>query len=238
MPSQTSLNTLAAAALATLALAGCGSSNTTSTQNNAQTSQPTTATPTTATTTTSPATPTTTTPTATPPTPTNQPTTQTPNTPKQHRLPRVEKITLTSPALNSANVLAPRYTCDGTNTSPPIRWSGIPAGTSELQLDILNLTPVNGTLYFDWAIAGINPTLHEIPAGKLPPATITGTNSNGQTKYSLCPPNGKAEAYVAVLFALPHHTNPKPGYNAFTQRLKTLHEAPYEALLSFTYGKK
>jgi phosphatidylethanolamine-binding protein (PEBP) family uncharacterized protein len=216
-------------AIIMIALAGCGSSSTSSTNTEASLPKAVASTPAaTATETTASKPPVaSTSTTATPPT-------RAIKAPREH-LARIEKVEVSSSAVNKASLLEAHYTCDGSNISLPLRWSGIPAGTAELALFIVNLSPVNGKLFFDWAVAGLNPALHEIPAGKLPPGAVVGANSNGQTHYSLCPPNGKAEAYVAALIAVPHQLGAKPGFNALALRVKALHEAQYQGLLQFVY---
>lgn len=155
--------------------------------------------------------------------------------PKKEHLPRVEKVEVTSPALSPHGVLATRYTCQGANTSLPITWKGIPPGTKELMLDIINMAPINGQLYIDWSVAHLNPSLHGLQAGHLPPGATTGTNSTHTTKYTICPPKHTTGQYVIVLFALPH-TLPTPnGYNATNLRTQALQTSNYENFQLLTY---
>ena len=43
-------------------------------------------------------------------------------------------LLLTSPAFTHGSPIPPRYTCDGEDVSPPLEWSGVPAGTRSLAL--------------------------------------------------------------------------------------------------------
>ena len=43
-------------------------------------------------------------------------------------------LILTSLAFNAGGSMPPDYTCDGTNVSPPLSWSGVPRGTRSLAL--------------------------------------------------------------------------------------------------------
>ena len=43
-------------------------------------------------------------------------------------------FTITSPAFDQDGEIPARYTCEGENISPPLEWSGIPAGTESLVL--------------------------------------------------------------------------------------------------------
>jgi len=60
-------------------------------------------------------------------------------------------MTLASPSVHATGAtttdLPGRYTCDGPNTSPALRWKGTPADTAELALFAINLQPVDGKLF-------------------------------------------------------------------------------------------
>ena len=51
----------------------------------------------------------------------------------------------------------------------------------------MNIAPVAGKLFVDWAVAGIDPALSGIEAGKLPKGSIVGTNSLGKQGYRNLP---------------------------------------------------
>ena len=220
--------TTLAAILATIALliAGCGSTNTTTTTTATTASQPTNTTPPTSTPATNPTTPTST---------STQPAKTETGNAEEGGIPTEAKIVLSSPAVAAEANLPSKYTCDGQNTPLPLRWKGIPPGTKELTLDILKTQPVNGKLYYAWAITGLKPNTTGINPPTLPPGTITGTNSDGHTTYNICPPKGKPETYVAVLFALTHHIPTQQGFNPKTLRKQALHTAKYEAILPIKY---
>ncbi|HSZ68921.1 MAG TPA: YbhB/YbcL family Raf kinase inhibitor-like protein [Solirubrobacteraceae bacterium] len=157
---------------------------------------------------------------------------------KEEVAPHNERIVLTSPVIPSEGAIPSRYTCDGKDISPPLRWREIPPGTSELMLDVLKTKPVNGQLYFAWAVTGLKPTLPGLNAGKLPAGAIVGTNSAGHRGYHLCQPKGTDEGYVIALFALPHHIAAKPGFNAAALRLTAEHTAKYQALYIVNYERR
>jgi len=146
-------------------------------------------------------------------------------TPEQRREATVVNMTLESPSsLPSAGgpgALSARYTCDGKNVSPALRWRGVPQGTAELALFVMNLQPVDGKLFFDWAVAGLDPEMEEIEAGKLPKDAVVGRNSFGKTGYEICPEDG-SETYIFTLFALPKKLSPAQGFDPFALR-KAMH---------------
>jgi phosphatidylethanolamine-binding protein (PEBP) family uncharacterized protein len=160
------------------------------------------------------------------------------STPAQLSKLAVADIQLTSPAIDTATggpaIIASQYTCQGSDRSPALHWQGIPAGTAELALFAISTTPVDNKLFFDWALAGINPSQNGIPAGQLPAGAIPGRNSYGTATYKLCPPNGKPETYVFALFALPKTLHPTAGFDPATLRKQALHTAHHSGLLIAT----
>src|SRR5947207_2174390 len=43
-------------------------------------------------------------------------------------------LTITSPAFQPGGTIPAKYTCDGANISPPLKWTGVPPGTKSLAL--------------------------------------------------------------------------------------------------------
>jgi len=147
-------------------------------------------------------------------------------------------IEVTSPA--SSGLLASRYTCDGADVPFPISWNVVPRGTVEQDLVIFSVRPgKSGKLTTVWAIAGLKPTVRHVSSAKLPSSVIVGRNSRGQTRYSLCPPRGKTEQYVALLYPLPRHVPVSSGFNArelWSQKLAKL--ASHEGQLAVSYERR
>ena len=157
-------------------------------------------------------------------------------TPQQRKKATTASLTLESPAFKGGTALPARFTCDAKNTSPPLRWPAVPAGTGELVLIALNLLPVEGALFFDWAVAGLDPSLTELKEGELPQGAILGTNSFGKRAYGLCPPSkGKEERYLFMLYAIPEALNPKPGFDPLQLREEVLAEHGDVGLLATSY---
>lgn len=159
-------------------------------------------------------------------------------TPQEEAEATVADISLTSPALmGSGASLPPQYTCDGKDTWPALRWQGVPPGTEELILFAMNSKPLEGKLFFDWALAGIEAGTEEIEAGKLPKGAIAGRNGFGQTGYSLCPAEGETETYVFALFALTEALSPAKGFDPRQLRLEVLDVSGNVGLLAATYSR-
>ncbi len=161
-------------------------------------------------------------------------------TPQQRQEATVASMILQSPSSQSSGggpqALPATYTCDGPGTSPALRWQGVPPGTAELVLLTMNIQPVAGKLFFDWAAAGLSPDLEEIEAGRLPKGAIVGRNSFGKAGYEICPESG-AETYMFALFALPKKLSPAPGFDPSTLRKEVLDASGNVGLLALSYGR-
>jgi len=125
-------------------------------------------------------------------------------------------IGVTVPDLLRGGFIAALHTCDRGDVSLPVRWSGVPHGTAELALFLLSFQPTHGKLFFDWAVAGINPKLHGLTAGRLPPGAVVGRSSFGRSDYSICPPRGTRESYAVKVIALQRKIQARPGFSALT----------------------
>jgi phosphatidylethanolamine-binding protein (PEBP) family uncharacterized protein len=162
-------------------------------------------------------------------------------TPTERAQATVADISMTSPALEAAtgssSALPAAYTCDGAGSWPALQWHGIPPGTVELALFAINVAPVEGKLFFDWAVAGLDPSLEGLEAGRLPKGAITGRNGYGHTDYEICPPEGKAETYVFLLFALPKSLSPSKGFDARQLRDEALQLSGNAGLLAASYTR-
>jgi phosphatidylethanolamine-binding protein (PEBP) family uncharacterized protein len=161
-------------------------------------------------------------------------------TPQQRREATVADMVLQSPssgpAVGGVQRLSARYTCDGENTSPALRWKGVPEGTAELVLFAMNTQPVAGKLFFDWAVAGLSPELNELAAGKLPRGAIVGRNSFGKTAYGVCPESG-SETYILTLFALPRKLSPSRGFDPLALRKAVTETSGNVGLLALGYAR-
>lgn len=166
--------------------------------------------------------------------------TEQPPTPEQVAHATVADISLQSPAIvasgGSPGRLAAPYTCDGKDSWPALDWGGVPAGTEELILYAMNVQPVEGQLFVDWAVAGLDPSLEEIGAGELPKGAVVGKNGFGETGYSLCPP-GNGEIYMFALYALPRSLSLDRGFDAREVRKRILDASGDVGLLPAVYER-
>ena len=119
-------------------------------------------------------------------------------------------LALTSSAFMHNGAIPKQYTCQGSDISVPLAWSGLPAKTKSLALIIDDpdapdpaapkLTWVHWVLYnIPPAAAGLK---EAIKAGELPKGTLEGLNDWKRTGYGgPCPPIGR-HRYFHKLYAL------------------------------------
>ncbi|MGB5335356.1 MAG: YbhB/YbcL family Raf kinase inhibitor-like protein [Woeseiaceae bacterium] len=117
---------------------------------------------------------------------------------------------LTSPAFQNGESIPPPYTCDGKDVSPPLAWSGVPAGTNSLALIVNDPDapdPAAPTMVWDhWVLYNLPPATRSlaenIREADLPGGTLQGVNDWKRTGYGgPCPPIGR-HRYFFRLYAL------------------------------------
>jgi phosphatidylethanolamine-binding protein (PEBP) family uncharacterized protein len=114
-------------------------------------------------------------------------------------------IPFRSPAI-VGKTLPAKYTCDGKDIPPTLEWGAVPAGTKEVALFVLGLTPTQSggsAIAINWAVAGVDANLHRLAAGHLPKGTDVGVNSDGSHSYRICPVRGTRKAYEFTVYAVP-----------------------------------
>jgi Raf kinase inhibitor-like YbhB/YbcL family protein len=110
------------------------------------------------------------------------------------------KMTVTSPEFGQGVPIPHQYTCHGPGETPPLDWSGAPAGTRALALVMDDAdAPISPYIY--WIVFNISPATRDIQAGRLPPGAQVADNSKGTVGYSPpCPAHG--HEYRFSIYAL------------------------------------
>ncbi len=99
------------------------------------------------------------------------------------------------------------HTCDGDDTSPPLRWDEIPKATVTFALIMEDPDAPMGT-FTHWILYNIPSDVNEIERiipvkKKLPNGAIHGKNDFGKYGYGgPCPPKGEEHRYFFRIFAL------------------------------------
>lgn len=110
------------------------------------------------------------------------------------------QMTVTSPEFGQGVPIPHQYTCYGAGETPPLDWSGAPAGTKALALVMDDAdAPISPYIY--WIVFDISPATRDIQAGRLPPGAQVAGNSKGTVGYSPpCP--GRSHEYRFNIYAL------------------------------------
>ncbi len=111
-------------------------------------------------------------------------------------------MVLQSPAFTAGAEIPAVYTCDGSDTAPPLSWSGMPAKTKSLVLVVDDPDAPGGT-WVHWVVYNLPPVAGKLAAGgALPKGALLGKNSWKKAAYGgPCPPSGR-HRYSHRLYAL------------------------------------
>jgi Raf kinase inhibitor-like YbhB/YbcL family protein len=119
-------------------------------------------------------------------------------------------LALTSPAFAPLGAMPKRHTCDGEDLSPPLAWSGVPAGTKSLALVVDDPDAPDPAapklVWVHWVLYDLPPGAVSLAQGAtaktLPPGALEGLNDWKRTGWrGPCPPVGR-HRYFHKLYAL------------------------------------
>ena len=116
-------------------------------------------------------------------------------------------IQITSPVFIEGNPIPRKYTCDAEDASPPLAWSGVPAGAKSLALIVDDPDAPVGT-WVHWVFYNLPPTLTELKEAIAKTPTVEGLGVQGNNDFRKtgyggpCPPRGKPHRYFFKLYAL------------------------------------
>jgi len=120
-------------------------------------------------------------------------------------------LTLSSPAFHHNEDIPARYTCDDEDMSPPLVWTGVPAGAVSLVLLVDDPDAPDPAAprmtWVHWVLYNMPPDSSGLaedltPEEDLPGGTLEGINDWNRTGYGgPCPPVGR-HRYFFKLYAL------------------------------------
>ena len=116
-------------------------------------------------------------------------------------------ITMTSAAFTDGAAIPSRHTCDGTDSSPPLAWSGAPATTKTFALIADDPDAPAGT-WVHWVLFNLSAVIRGLPEQVAKDETVLGGALQGRNDFRRigyggpCPPPGKPHHYVFTLYAL------------------------------------
>ena len=113
---------------------------------------------------------------------------------------------LTSSAFAQGESIPAQYSCDDADISPPLAWSGAPAGVESFAL-VMDDPDAPARVWVHWVIFNIPASVTGLPEAvpaqaRLADGSIQGTNSWQRSGYGgPCPPGGQ-HRYFFKLYAL------------------------------------
>lgn len=114
---------------------------------------------------------------------------------------------LSSSAFGEGEPVPAQHTCAGADVAPPLSWSGVPAGTTELAV-VVRDRDADGFVH--WVVAGLPATSTGV-AADVPAPAVEGLNDFGLAGWSgPCPPSG-THHYDFRLYALAQPSGIAPG---------------------------
>ena len=154
-------------------------------------------------------------------------------------------LQLSSEAFAHGGAIPMRYTCEGSDISPPLAWSGLPNGTQSLVLIVSDPDAPDPhaprLIWYHWVLYAIPPQVSGLPENvdpqQLSAAIRNGLNSWKRTGYGgPCPPIGR-HRYFFHLYALDQKLDLHEPPNAATLRAAMKGHVIADSELMGTYAK-
>jgi Raf kinase inhibitor-like YbhB/YbcL family protein len=119
----------------------------------------------------------------------------------------IASLAISSAAFADGDSIPVEYTCDGNNTSPPLRWSDVPGGTRSIAILVDDPDAPVG-IFRHWSVYNIPSGSRSLQAGqantvKLKDSTRQAFNTFNKVGYSgPCPSEKQDHEYVFFIYAL------------------------------------
>ncbi|MBW1997459.1 MAG: YbhB/YbcL family Raf kinase inhibitor-like protein [Deltaproteobacteria bacterium] len=124
-------------------------------------------------------------------------------------------IEISSSAFVNGGIIPRKYTCDGRDLSPPLKWENIPAKAKSLALICDDPDAPMGT-WVHWVLFNLPPSVTELPEGVPSSRVLENGAKHGKNDFRRfgyggpCPPSGTHRYYFKV-YALDTMTDLAPG---------------------------
>jgi Raf kinase inhibitor-like YbhB/YbcL family protein len=126
------------------------------------------------------------------------------------------QMQITSTVFTEGAAIPAQHTCDAKNVSPPLKWSGMPAGTKSLALIVDDPDAPGGT-WVHWVLYDLPAAATELPGDVPKSQYVAGGAKQGLNDFrhlgygGPCPPHGRPHRYFFKLYALDTVLDLKPG---------------------------
>ena len=124
-------------------------------------------------------------------------------------------IQLSTSAFTEGSSIPAKYTCDGDDISPPLKWSGVPQGAKSIAL-ICDDPDAPVGIWVHWVLYNVSSTVAELPEGVPTSEVISGGARQGINDFKRigyggpCPPRGNPHRYYFKLYVLDIELSLKP----------------------------
>lgn len=108
---------------------------------------------------------------------------------------------ITSPAFANGDYIPSKYTCEGENISPPLKFEDVPSETESLVLLVEDLS-VKNRPWVHWVVFNIPPNAHGFEEGHTFEGSTLGLANGSYAGYKGPCPEDKEHEYQFSLFAL------------------------------------
>lgn len=106
---------------------------------------------------------------------------------------------LSSSTFTHQGTVPPQYTCDGQDMSPPLAWSGAPAGTQSFVLVVRDPDAPAKAEWIHWVVKNIPATVAAVAENTVPAGGIEVANDFGRVAWGgPCPPDGQHRYFFEV----------------------------------------
>jgi len=124
-------------------------------------------------------------------------------------------LAISSTAFSNGGMIPSRYTCDGANISPPLQWSGLPAGTKTVAL-IVDDPDAPAKTWVHWVVYDLPANTTQLPENIKPQENIGGGGKNDTNDFKKIGYGGQCQqsgthVYLFKLYAVDIQTSLGPG---------------------------
>ncbi len=125
-------------------------------------------------------------------------------------------FTVSSPSFAAGGAIPQEFTCEGSDSSPALRWTAPPSGTKSLALIMDDPDAPAGT-WVHWVMFDIPAATRELPAATPKDGDLSNGARQGQNSFERlgyggpCPPPGPAHRYYFKVYALDSKLELKAG---------------------------
>ena len=125
-----------------------------------------------------------------------------------------KELTVRSNAFRVGEAIPIKYTCDGTDTSPPLSWSGYPEAKYYAVIMVDPDAPRG--VFIHWILYNIPTSINSLNEGIAKKGVVEGLglqskNHFGKVGYGgPCPPKGEVHRYVVIVVALKDEVKKPP----------------------------